>query len=97
MGMAIGILVLHLYLPGCSSLKEKRARLKPLLHRLHREFKLSVSEMDHQDTWQSALVGCAAIQSAEKGIHPLFSQVENWVEENWPDVQIQNSQVEIIR
>ncbi|MBA4379619.1 MAG: DUF503 domain-containing protein, partial [Anaerolinea sp.] len=34
----IGLLTLHLHLPACASLKEKRGRLKPLIHRLHREF-----------------------------------------------------------
>ena len=41
-------LSLHLHLPGCASLKEKRGRIKPLMARLRREFNLSVAEMDLQ-------------------------------------------------
>ena len=36
--MPIALLTLQLRLPGCSSLKEKRSRLKPLLVRLHRDY-----------------------------------------------------------
>jgi uncharacterized protein YlxP (DUF503 family) len=35
--MVIGVLTLHLHIPGAASLKDKRKRLKPLLVRLHRE------------------------------------------------------------
>ena len=35
--MSIGLLTLHLHLPGCASLKEKRGKIKPLITRLHRD------------------------------------------------------------
>jgi uncharacterized protein YlxP (DUF503 family) len=44
--MSLGLLTIHLHLPGCASLKEKRGRLKPLLTRLHREFNISAAEID---------------------------------------------------
>ena len=34
----IATLTIHLHLPGCTSLKEKRGRIKPLMSRLRREF-----------------------------------------------------------
>jgi len=39
--MNVVALTLELHLPGCSSLKEKRGRLKPVLTALHREFNVS--------------------------------------------------------
>jgi uncharacterized protein YlxP (DUF503 family) len=42
----LAILTIHLHLPGCASLKEKRGRIKPIMTRLRREFNLSVAEMD---------------------------------------------------
>ena len=45
----LATLTIHLHLPACSSLKEKRGRIKPLMARLHREFNVSVAEMDLQD------------------------------------------------
>ena len=61
--MSLGLLTIHLYLAGCTSLKGKRRRLKPLLHRLHREFNISVAEIDHQDRWQEAIIACALISN----------------------------------
>jgi tripartite-type tricarboxylate transporter receptor subunit TctC len=34
----IATLTIHLHLPTCTSLKEKRGRIRPLIARLHREF-----------------------------------------------------------
>ncbi len=59
----IGTLSLHLRLPGCRSLKEKRGRIKPLIHRLHREFNVSVAEMDLQDAHQETVICCAMVGS----------------------------------
>ena len=44
----VAILTIHLHLPGCASLKEKRELIKPLMVRLRREFNISVAEMDLQ-------------------------------------------------
>ena len=45
----LAILTIHLHLPTCSSLKEKRGRIKPLMARLRREFNVSAAEMDLQE------------------------------------------------
>jgi uncharacterized protein YlxP (DUF503 family) len=59
----LATLTIHLHLPACSSLKEKRGRIKPLLARLRREFNISVAEMDLQDKWDEAIIACAVISS----------------------------------
>ena len=63
----LGLLTLHLHFPGCASLKEKRGRIKPLIARLHREFNVSVAEMDLQDKWQESVIGCAMIGNDPQG------------------------------
>ncbi len=94
--MALGILILHLHLPGCSSLKEKRRRLKPLLNRLHREFNISVSEIDHHDVWQSTTVGCAII-STDNGFNQRALQtVARWIETHWPDITVVEEKIELL-
>ena len=57
----IGILTIHLLIPGCASLKEKRGRIKPLLARLHRQFNISAAEMDLQDKWQETVIACGMV------------------------------------
>lgn len=92
----IATLTLHLHLPGCGSLKEKRGRLKPLLTRLHREFNVSVAEMGLQDIWQDAIIACAMVNSDAAQLQRSLQTVTRWVESNWPDVQVVDDKIEII-
>ena len=74
--MSIGILTIKIHLPGCSSLKEKRNRLKPLINRLHREFNISVAEIDHLDVWQTSMVACALVEDNWPDIIIVGDQIE---------------------
>ena len=94
--MSLGILTVHLFLPGCSSLKEKRSRLKPLLTRLHKEFNVSVAEVDHQDIWQNAVIACALVSSDNGHTQRTLRGVLEWIDLRWPDVQLVDDQLEII-
>ena len=94
--MSIGLLTLQILLPGCASLKEKRSRLKPLLSRLHREFNISVAEVDHQDAWQAAVIACAIVSNDPAHSQRVLQQVVQWLESNWPDVQIVEDRIEIV-
>lgn len=96
MGMLVGVLTLQLQVPGCSSLKEKRSRLKPLLARLHREFNISVAEIDHQDIWNSAVVACALVSNDRTHIERSLYTVAHWVEHHWPDLELNAQELEII-
>ena len=94
--MAIGLLTLHVQFPGCNSLKAKRSRLKPFMVRLHREFNVSVAEMDHQDAWQDATVGCAWVSNDAVHARQALEQVSQWVEQHWPDAVLVEERLEII-
>jgi hypothetical protein len=94
--MSLGLLKLYLHIPGCISLKEKRSRLKPLLARLHREFNISVAELDRQDRWQEAVVGCALVSNDPAQTQRALQAVIHWVETNWPDLEIIEDQLELI-
>ncbi len=94
--MSLGLLTLHLHLAGCTSLKEKRRRLKPLLNRLHREFNISVAEVDYQDSWQEAVIACALISNDNGHTQRSLNEVINWINKTWPDVTLLDDQLEII-
>lgn len=94
--MPIGILTLHLYIPGCHSLKQKRSRLKPLLARLHREFNISTAEMDRHDSWKEAIIACALVSNNNNHTQRTLQKISKWVEKNWPDVTILGEDLEII-
>jgi uncharacterized protein YlxP (DUF503 family) len=92
----LSTLTIHLHLPGCASLKEKRGRIKPLLSRLHREFNISVSEMGLQDQWQESLIVCAMVNSDAVTLQQSLQNVAKWVEANWEDGQVIDEKIEII-
>jgi uncharacterized protein YlxP (DUF503 family) len=92
----IATLTIHLHLPGCASLKEKRGRIKPLIARLHREFNVSVAEMDLQDTWQEAVIGCAMINSDSVVLRQSLQSVAKWVEANWTDGDVIEQRIEFV-
>ncbi len=73
--MSIGVLTIHLHLPGCSSLKEKRSLIKPILARLPREFNVATAEIGFQDVWQDSVIGCVTISSDPTQNQRLLQQV----------------------
>ena len=93
--MMIATLTIHLHIPGCGSLKEKRSTIKPLISRLRREFNLSVAETGLQDKWQEAVIGCAMINSDAVTLRQSLQSVAKWVEANWADGQIIDEKIEI--
>jgi uncharacterized protein YlxP (DUF503 family) len=94
--MSVGLLTLHLHLPGCTSLKEKRGRLKPLIHRLHRQFNISVAEIAHQDAWQESVIGCALVSNDQAHTRRVLQEVSHWVESNWPDISLLEERIELL-
>lgn len=92
----LGTLTIHLHLPGCASLKEKRGRIKPLIARLRREFNLSVAEIDRQDSWQETVVGCVMIGNDHAFLESALQTVSHWVEANWTDADVIAQRIEII-
>ena len=92
----IGILTLHLHLPCCASLKQKRSRLKPLLARLHKEFNVSTAEMGLQDKWQEAIVACGMVGNDSAYLQSALEKVRKWAEANWPDGDVLDTKIELL-
>jgi uncharacterized protein len=91
----IATLTIHLHLPACSSLKEKRGRIKPLIARLHREFNVSVAEVDLQDKWQEAVIACAMAGNERGRLESALQNVAKWVEGNWTDGDVIEQRIEV--
>jgi uncharacterized protein YlxP (DUF503 family) len=91
----IATLTIHLHLPACASLKEKRGRIKPLIARLHREFNLSVAETDLQDTWQETVITCAMVGNERGHLESALQTVAKWMEGNWRDGDVIEQRVEV--
>jgi uncharacterized protein YlxP (DUF503 family) len=91
----IATLTIHLHIPGCSSLKEKRGMIKPLVSRLHREFNISVAEMGLQDKWQEAVIVCAMVGNEPGHLESALQNVARWVEGNWSNGDVWDTKVEL--
>jgi uncharacterized protein YlxP (DUF503 family) len=78
--MFVGVARFELRLPGCSSLKEKRSRMRGLLALIRQKFNAAVAEVDHQDQWQRATVGVSVV--SETGFHArrVLHEVERHVD-----------------
>jgi uncharacterized protein YlxP (DUF503 family) len=91
----LATLTIHLHLPACASLKEKRGRIKPLMARLHREFNISVAEMDLQDKWQEAVIVCAMVGNERAHLESALQSVAKWVESHWTDGDVIEQRIEM--
>lgn len=93
--MPVGILVIQLSLPGCNSLKEKRHRLAPILHQVHKKFNVSISETALQDKWQNSCLSCAIVTNEKVHIEKSFQSIIKYIESHWPDETILRNDIEI--
>lgn len=91
----LATLTIHIHIPACTSLKEKRGRVKPLISRLHREFNVSVAEMDLQDKWDEAVIVCAMVGNGRAHLESALQNVTKWVEGNWSDGDVWDTRIDV--
>jgi len=77
--MIVGTLRIRFVLRHAHSLKEKRRVLNSVKQRLFNKFKVSVAEVDHQDVWQRAEIGVAAVGTDRRYVNALLSKVVDTV------------------
>ena len=80
-------LEVELHLPTCTSLKAKRAVLRPVVEGCRQRFGLAVAEVDHQDLWQRATIGVAVVSASNGQAAERIDAVERWL---WsrPDLDV---------
>ena len=74
--MPVGLLILNIHLPDAHSLKEKRFTVRKIQDRLRARFNVAVAELDHQELWQRAQVGVAAIASDRSVLEKILRSAE---------------------
>ena len=77
----------ELFVPESRSLKTKRAAIRPIVDGIRHRLHLSVSEVDHQDTWQRAAVAVAVVAESDGHLREVLASVERLVA-NAPDVEL---------
>ena len=73
--MIVGVMTAQLGLHGISSLKGKRSIVKSLIGRLKSRFNISISEVDHQDSKASAIIGIAIVSNETQFIDKQFDAI----------------------
>jgi uncharacterized protein YlxP (DUF503 family) len=94
--MIIGVCEIEFSLPESGSLKAKRSIMKSLLARLRNTFNVAAAEVDHQDLWQSAVIGIVTVTNSTVHANQMLSNVLNWIEDNYPEALIVHQSIEII-
>lgn len=90
----VGVITFELSLPGATSLKAKRARLRPLVESVRRRFHVSTAEIDLNDVHDRARVAAAVVGSdsghIERQLAAIATAAENF------DVRIDDYEIEVI-
>ncbi len=77
--MIVGVLTAHLSMQGITSLKGKRSIIKSLIGRLKSRFNISISEVDHQDSKTSAVIGISIVSNDTHFIDQQFDSIINFM------------------
>lgn len=90
--MTVHVLALQLDLrfTDCASLKDKRARLRPVIDGVRHRFGVSIAETDHHDVWQRSEVAVAVVAGSAHRAEQVLDEVERFV---WarPDLEVGGS------
>ncbi|OHB59928.1 MAG: hypothetical protein A2167_00460 [Planctomycetes bacterium RBG_13_46_10] len=77
--MIVGLLTAHLCMHGITSLKEKRSIVKGLIGRLKSRFNISISEVEHNDSKNSAVIALALVSNDTRFIDQQIDAVINFM------------------
>jgi len=94
--MAVGILTLDIQLSGSLTLKEKRSRLKPLLHRIRREFNVSIAETGYLDKRTEAIITAAMVSNDSKYIQTMLNHLIGFIKINYSNLEIVSDSIQFI-
>jgi uncharacterized protein YlxP (DUF503 family) len=73
--MHIGLLQIHLHLPGVISLKDKRHILSSLKDRIKLKTNVSVAEIEYLDAWQESLIAVVTVSNETNRVNQVLESV----------------------
>jgi uncharacterized protein YlxP (DUF503 family) len=77
----VGALRVELRIRGMRSLKEKRRVLKRIIAEIGAPHPIAVAEVDHQDLWQRADVGVAAVSESPGQVDRVLTSITRDLEQ----------------
>ena len=94
--MAYGVIVLDLGIPASESLKQKRSQIKPLIIRLHKEFNVSCAELDKQNKWNEAVIGCAMLANDRRFLDAALEKIPPFIQRQFPEIEIKYFSIQFL-
>ena len=77
--MQVLALRVELHVLAATSLKAKRSVVKSIVEAARHRYGVAAAEVDHQDTWQRAALGFAAVGGDVAHVTDVIDQVERFV------------------
>jgi uncharacterized protein YlxP (DUF503 family) len=78
--MIVGLLTAQLCMQGITSLKEKRSIVKGLIGRLKSRFNISISEVDHNDNRNSAIIAVVIVSNNSRFIDQQLDTIIDFMQ-----------------
>jgi uncharacterized protein len=92
----IGFCEIELYLPGVTSLKEKRGIIKSMLAKMRNQFNIANAEVGKLDSWQSSTIAITTVSNSTSHCNEMLQTVVKWIESRYPDAMITKQNTEIL-
>lgn len=86
----------QIYLPYCTSLKEKRSVINGLINRVRKRFNVSISEVAYHDLWQRSVIGFTAVSGKNDELQFLINIIDETFYNYSSDMEILDFNYEII-
>jgi len=93
---AVGLLTLEIYIPGVTSLKEKRGIVKPLVARIRKDFNVSVAETEDQDQLGHSVLAVATVSISGDYVNGLLQRIAESVGEWRLDAELVDYRIELL-
>lgn len=91
--MLVGTLLVQVYIPEATSLKEKRKVVKSVMQKVQNRFNVSIAEVDNEDLRQRAALGIAVVGDSQGYLQRQLQFVLNFMdaEPRWEITQAEIS------
>jgi uncharacterized protein YlxP (DUF503 family) len=82
--MVVSMIQFIIELPEVHSIKDKRRIVKSLKDRIQQRFKVSIAEVDLQDSLRFAQIGAALVSNSKRFGESVMHKILGYAEENAP-------------
>jgi uncharacterized protein len=87
------VLYLEIHIGGSRSLKAKRSVVRHILDTARRRYRVAAAEVDHQDLWQLAGLGFAAVAADMGQVSDVLDSVERFVWSH-PEIEVSRTRID---